>query len=134
MNVSEAACVGFVRKLQEQGCTRAFDSLHNAARFDEPPVQSMLLDILADCRDLPQLPEDVKNGFSGGYLDRAKVVYFVFEGRRPGQTCIAALVKPQDSPLKAVFCRVSAKAVEDKDRIMARIARQTKPSPACVAA
>ena len=124
----------FVEGLRRQGCTQTFNFLHNSAQFDTPAEQDMYLDVIADRHDLPQLPEEVKAGLSGGYANHDRVVYFAFDGLYPEQTRVAALVKPSGNPLQSVFLTLSARDAGEEGRIMAQIANRIKPSAALAAA
>jgi hypothetical protein len=114
----------FVEGLRQQGCTQTFNFLHNLAQFDKAAEQSMYLDVIADCHDLPQLPEEVKAGLSCGQVNHGRAVYFAFDGIYPEQICVAALVKPLGGRLQSDFLTFSAAEAREKSRIMARIAER----------
>lgn len=130
------AAWGFVEGLRQQGRTQAFNLLHNLAQFDgdEPAAQSMYLDLIADFHDLPQLPEEVKAGFSFGQVNRDRLVYFAFDGEQSGQVHVAALVKPSGNPLQAVFLTLSARDAGEENRVIAQIVRRAQSSAALAAA
>lgn len=129
------AAWGFVEGLRQGNCTQTFNFLHNSGQFDEADRQGLNLDLVADSHELPQLRDELKAGFSSGHINsRDRVVYFAFGGDRPGQTFVAALVRPSGSPLQSVFLTLSARDAGEEGRIMAQIANRIKPSAALAAA
>lgn len=114
----------FVDGLRQQGCTQAFNVLHNSAQFDARELQGIYLDLVAACHSLPQLPEEVKTGFSWGQADHIRAVYFAFDGICLGQTRVAALIKPFGGPLQSDFLTFSAGEANKEGQVMARIAKR----------
>ncbi len=124
----------FVEGLRRQGCTQAFNLLHNSAQFDARELQGIYLDLVAARHELPQLPEEVKTGFSWGQEDHIRAVYFAFDGTCLGQTRVAALIKPFGGSLQSDFLTFSAGEANKKGQVMARIAERMQARAALAAA